>query len=104
MLVQIMEIADELKQDFDPLDVTKTWPEDKFALMLVGKLVLDRNPENFYAQIEQAAFCPASIVLGVDFSADKLLQGRIFSYCHSTASTWRKLLAASCQSTTSPCQ
>jgi len=80
MHVQIMEIADELKQDYDPLDVTKTWPEDKFPLMAVGKMVLDRNPENFFAEIEQAAFCPASIVPGVDFSADKLLQGRIFSY------------------------
>ena len=78
--VQIMEIADELKQDFDPLDPTKTWPEDKFPLMPVGKMVLDRNPENFFAETEQAAFCPASIVPGIDLSADKLLQGRVFSY------------------------
>jgi catalase len=78
--VQIMDIADELKQDFDPLDATKTWPEDKFPLMLVGKMVLNRNPENFFAETEQAAFCPASVVPGIDFSADKLLQGRIFSY------------------------
>jgi catalase len=80
LCIQIMEIADELKQDFDPLDATKTWPEDKFPLMPVGKMVLDRNPENFFAETEQAAFCPASIVPGIDFSADKLLQGRIFSY------------------------
>jgi catalase len=78
--VQIMDIADELKQDFDPLDATKTWPEDKFPLMPVGKMELNRNPENFFAETEQAAFCPASIVPGIDFSADKLLQGRIFSY------------------------
>jgi catalase len=78
--VQIMEITDELKQDFDPLDATKTWPEDKFPLMPVGKMVLIRNPENFFAETEQAAFCPASIVPGIDFSADKLLQGRTFSY------------------------
>jgi len=78
--VQVMEMGDELKQDFDPLDATKTWPEDKFPLIPVGKMVLDRNPENFFAETEQAAFCPASIVPGVDFSADKLLQGRIFSY------------------------
>jgi len=78
--VQIMEIADESKQDFDPLDATKTWPEDKFPLMPVGKMVLNRNPENFFAETEQAAFCPASIVPGIDFSADKLLQGRVFSY------------------------
>jgi catalase len=78
--VQVMEIADELKQNFDPLDATKTWPEDKFPLMPVGKMVLNRNAENYFAEVEQAAFCPASIVRGVDFSADKLLQGRIFSY------------------------
>jgi catalase len=78
--VQIMEIADELKQDFDPLDATKTWPEDKFPLMPVGKMVLNRNPENFFAEVEQAAFCPASIVSGIELSADKLLQGRVFSY------------------------
>jgi len=78
--VQIMEIADELKQDFDPLDATKTWPEDEFPLMLVGKMVLNRNPENYFAEVEQAAFSAASIVPGIEFSADKLLQGRIFSY------------------------
>jgi len=88
--VQIMEIADELKQDFDPLDATKTWPEDKFPLVPVGKMVLNRNPENFFGETEQAAFCPASIVSGIDFSSDKLLQGRIFSY----ADTQRHRLGA----------
>jgi catalase len=78
--VQLMDIADELKQSFDPLDATKTWPEDKFPLMPVGKMVLNRNPENFFAEVEQAAFCPASIVPGIEFSDDKLLQGRTFSY------------------------
>jgi catalase len=78
--VQIMEMADELKQTFDPLDAAKTWPEDKFPLMPVGMMVLDRNPENYFAEVEQAAFCPAAIVPGIDFSTDKLLQGRIFSY------------------------
>jgi catalase len=78
--VQIMEIDDELKQTFDPLDPTKTWPETKFPLMPVGKMALDRNPENFFAETEQAAFCPASIVPGIELSADKLLQGRVFSY------------------------
>jgi catalase len=80
LFAQIMQIDDELKQNFDPLDVTKTWPEDKFPLMPVGLMVLNRNPENFFAETEQAAFCPASIVPGIDFSTDKLLQGRIFSY------------------------
>jgi catalase len=78
--VQIMEIADELKQAFDPLDATKTWPEAKFPLLPVGRMVLNRNPENFFAEVEQAAFCPASVVPGIELSADKLLQGRIFSY------------------------
>ena len=90
LYVQIMEITDELKQDFDPLDATKTWPEDKFPLLPVGKMVLNRNPENYFAEVEQAAFCPASIVPGIDFSADKLLQGRIFSY----ADTQRHRLGA----------
>jgi len=78
--IQIMEIADELKQSFDPLDPTKIWPEDKFPLMRVGKMVLSRNPENFFAEVEQAAFCPAAIVPGIELSADKLLQGRVFAY------------------------
>ncbi len=78
--VQLMDIADELKQDFDPLDATKTWPEDKFPLMPVGKMVLNRNPKNFFTEVEQAAFCPASVVPGIEFSSDKLLQGRTFSY------------------------
>ncbi|MEA1909182.1 MAG: catalase [Euryarchaeota archaeon] len=80
LCVQLMDIADELKQDFDPLDATKTWSEDKFPLMPVGKMVLNRNPGNFFAEVEQAAFCPAAIVPGIEFSADKLLQGRTFSY------------------------
>ena len=78
--VQMMDIADELKQDFDPLDPTKTWPESKFPLMPVGKMILNRNPDNFFTEVEQAAFCPASLVPGIEFSADKLLQGRTFSY------------------------
>ena len=80
LFVQIMEVADELKQGFDPLDATKAWPENKFPLMPVGKMMLNRNPENYFAEVEQAAFCPASIIPGIEFSADKLLQGRIFSY------------------------
>jgi len=90
LCVQIMEIADESKQNFDPLDATKTWPEDKFPLMPVGRMTLNRNPENYFAEVEQAAFCPASIVPGIDFSPDKLLQGRTFSY----ADTQRHRLGA----------
>ncbi len=80
LYVQTMDIADELKQTFDPLDPTKTWPEAKFPLMPVGKMVLNRNPENFFAEVEQAAFCPATVVPGIELSPDKLLQGRSFSY------------------------
>lgn len=78
--VQIMEISDELKLSFDPLDVTKTWPEELYPLMPIGKMVLNKNPENFFAEVEQAAFCPASIVPGIELSADKLLQARAFAY------------------------
>ncbi|MFA4836980.1 MAG: catalase [Dehalococcoidia bacterium] len=78
--IQTLQIADELKQSFDPLDPTKTWPEDRFPLMPVGKMTLDRNPENYFAEVEQAAFCPAALVPGIELSADKLLQGRVFSY------------------------
>jgi catalase len=78
--VQMMDMSEEQNQTFDPLDPTKTWPEDMFPLMPVGKMVLDRNPENFFTQVEQAAFCPANLVPGIEFSDDKLLQGRTFSY------------------------
>jgi catalase len=80
LFVQLMKSEDELKLDFDPLDPTKTWPEDKFPLRGVGKMVLNKNPDNFFSEVEQSAFCPASIVPGIEFSADKLLQGRTFSY------------------------
>ncbi|MFZ3313786.1 MAG: catalase [Methanothrix sp.] len=80
LYVQMMNISEELNQTFDPLDDTKTWPEDQFPLMPVGKMVLDRNPDNFFTQVEQAAFCPANLVPGIELSADKMLQGRAFSY------------------------
>jgi len=80
LYVQIMRIADELKYDFDPLDCTKTWPETKFPLMPVGLMTLNKNQANYFAEVEQAAFCPASVIPGIELSADKLLQGRAFSY------------------------
>ncbi|MEP6664307.1 MAG: catalase, partial [Verrucomicrobiota bacterium] len=70
--------ADRL--DFDILDPTKIIPEEIIPLRMVGKLVLTRNPDNFFAETEQVAFCPANIVPGIDFSNDPLLQGRLFSY------------------------
>lgn len=60
--------------------MTKTWPEDLFPLQPVGRLVLNRNPDNFFAENEQLAFCPSLVVPGISYSDDKLLQSRIFSY------------------------
>jgi catalase len=80
LFVQMMELSEEQNQTFDPLDPTKTWLEDKFPLMPVGKMVLDKNPDNFFTQVELAALCPANLVPGIEFSDDKLLQGRTFSY------------------------
>jgi catalase len=72
------EFAD--KFEFDVLDATKIIPEETIPLEMVGKLVLDRNVDNFFAETEQVAFCPSHIVPGIDFSEDPLLQGRLFSY------------------------
>jgi len=80
LCIQVMDPADEDKFDFDPLDVTKTWPEDVFPLQPVGRMVLNHNPDNFFNDNEQVAFCPAIIVPGIAYSEDKLLQARIFSY------------------------
>ena len=68
------------KQPYDVLDATKLIPEEDVPVRRVGRLVLDRNPDNFFAETEQVAFCPANIVPGIDFSNDPLLQGRLFSY------------------------
>lgn len=65
---------------FDHLDATKIIPEELVPLTVIGRMVLDRWPDNFFAETEQAAFCPANIVPGIDFSNDPLLQGRLFSY------------------------
>jgi catalase len=72
------ETADGLP--FDVLDATKLIPEEVVPIEMVGKMVLDRNPDNFFAETEQVAFCPSHIVPGIDFSEDPLLQGRLFSY------------------------
>ena len=72
------EQADEFP--FDHLDATKLIPEELVPLKIVGKMVLNRYPDNFFAETEQVAFCPANIIPGIDFSNDPLLQGRLFSY------------------------
>ncbi|MBA2449150.1 MAG: catalase [Chloroflexi bacterium] len=78
--VQIMSDDEHPELNFDPLDDTKTWPEDQFPLRPVGKMVLNRNPSNFFAEAEQIAFGTGVLVDGLDFSDDKMLVGRTFSY------------------------
>lgn len=80
LYIQTMDPAIEDTLDFDPLDSTKIWPEDQFPLRPVGKMVLDRNVDNFFTDAEMVAFNPGVLVPGVLPSADKLLQSRIFSY------------------------
>jgi catalase len=80
LCVQIMEDGEHPELDFDPLDDTKLWPPDKFPFLPVGKMVLNKNPENYFAEVEQAAFGTGVLVDGLDFSDDKMLQGRTFSY------------------------
>ncbi|MCE7042455.1 catalase HPII [Dyadobacter sp. CY312] len=78
--IQIVKEEDEHKFDFDLLDPTKIIPEELVPIQLVGKLTLDRNPDNFFAETEQVAFHPGHLVPGIDFTNDPLLQGRLFSY------------------------
>lgn len=68
------------KQPYDVLDATKLIPEEEIPVRIVGRMVLDRNPDNFFAETEQVAFCPSHVVPGIDFTDDPLLQGRLFSY------------------------
>lgn len=78
--VQIMSDDEHPELDFDPLDDTKLWPIDQFPFLPVGKMTLDRNPVNYFAEVEQSAFGTGVLVDGLDFSDDKMLQGRTFSY------------------------
>ncbi|WP_047607705.1 catalase HPII [Rahnella aquatilis] len=78
--VQLIPEEDEFKFDFDLLDPTKLIPEKLVPVELIGKMVLNRNPDNFFAETELAAFHPGHIVPGIDFTNDPLLQGRLFSY------------------------
>jgi catalase len=78
--VQILSDGEHPELDFDPLDPTKLWDHEKFPFLPVGKMTLNKNPENYFAEVEQAAFGTGVLVDGLDFSDDKLLQGRTFSY------------------------
>jgi catalase len=81
--VQIMTPEQAKTYGFDPFDVTKVWPHADFPPVEIGRMVLDRNPENYFAEVEQSAFSPGNFVPGVGPSPDKMLQGRLFSY-HDT--------------------
>jgi catalase len=80
LYVQIMPEADADKTPYNPFDLTKVWPHKDYPLIEVGVLELNRNPDNYHAQVEQAAFSPANVVPGIGHSPDKMLQFRIFSY------------------------
>ncbi|NLD00832.1 MAG: catalase [Gammaproteobacteria bacterium] len=80
MYVQVMPEADAAKVPYHPFDLTKVWPKGDYPLIEVGEFELNKNPENYFADVEQAAFNPAHIVPGIGFSPDRMLQGRLFSY------------------------
>jgi len=80
MKIQVVPEKDASEFPFNPFDLTKVWPHKDCPLIDVGVLELNRNPENYFAEVEQAAFNPANIVPGIGFSPDKMLQGRLFSY------------------------
>jgi len=80
MFIQVMPEKDAAKLPYHPFDLTKVWFHNDYPLMEAGVLELNRNPENYFAEVEQAAFNPANIVPGIGFSPDKMLQGRLFSY------------------------
>lgn len=78
--VQIMPASDAATYHLNPFDLTKVWPHGDYPLIEVGVLELNKNPENYFGDVEQAALTPANVVPGIDFSPDKMLQARIFSY------------------------
>lgn len=78
--IQIFDEAWAARQPYDILDATKLIPEEEIPVDIIGRMTLDQNPDNFFAETEQVAFCPANVVPGIDFSNDPLLQGRLFSY------------------------
>jgi catalase len=80
MSIQVMPELDAEKVPYHPFDLTKVWPHKDYPLIEVGVMELNRNPDNYFAEVEQAAFNPANIVPGIGFSPDKMLQGRLFSY------------------------
>jgi catalase len=80
LFIQVMPEKDAANAPYNPFDLTKVWPKKDYPLIEVGVLELNRNPDNYHAEVEQAAFNPANVVPGIGFSPDKMLQGRLFSY------------------------
>ncbi len=80
LFVQIMPEAEASKVPYNPFDLTKVWPHGDYPLIEVGVLELNRNPDNYFAEVEQLAVSPANVVPGISFSPDRMLQGRLFSY------------------------
>jgi len=80
MKIQVMPEKDAAGCSFNPFDLTRVWPHKDYPLIDVGVLELNRNPENYFAEVEQSAFNPANVVPGIGFSPDKMLQGRLFAY------------------------
>ena len=80
MKIQVMTDEQARKHKENPFDLTKVWSQKEYPLIEVGVMELNKNPENYFADVEQAAFNPANIVPGISFSPDKMLQGRLFSY------------------------
>lgn len=78
--LQVIPEEDEFEMEFDILDPTKLWPEEEVPVQIVGKLTLNQNVDNYFAETEQVAFHPGHVVPGIDFTNDPLLQGRLFSY------------------------
>src|SRR3546814_14433571 len=76
---------------FNPFDLTKVWPQREYPPIEVGVMELNRYPDNYFAEVEQAAFSPANIVPGISFSPDKMLQGRLFSYGDTQRSEERRV-------------
>ncbi|WP_188567591.1 catalase [Undibacterium terreum] len=80
LFVQIMQEAEAFGLDYNPFDLTKIWPHSQFPLIQVGEIELNRNPKNYFAEVEQSAFNVANVPPGIGFSPDKMLQARLFSY------------------------
>ena len=90
------KFADKLP--YDVLDPTKIIPEEVLPVRLIGRMVLNRNPDNFFAETEQVAYCPANVVPGIDFTNDPLLQGRLFSYLDTQNRGWERQIFINCRS------